>query len=242
MIAAAVGAEMAVWDASSGRLLFAEPADPGRMFAADAIFTPDSRRLVVTGVPDGIRVLSTVTGRTVEFIGPLQSPGEQRFPSMLGYSPDERTLLAVGGLLFVGSAGELDWIDADTFELVRTKGQIHDGHTVSAALSADRTRIATGSSDGFVRVWSAETGDLLHEVPLNGVAAHGVAFVDGSHLAITPADGNLLIVTTDPDELLELVRSSLTRGFRPTECERFNFGDDCPTLSELRGTSDTAEV
>lgn len=235
MIAAAVGAEMAVWDASSGRLLFAEDVDPGRIFAADAIFTPDSRRLIVSGVPDGVRVLSTVGGRTVDYIGTLQSSGEERFPSLLGYSPNESTLFAVGGLHFVGAAGELEWIDARTFELDRAQGSIHDGHTVSAALSPGRTRIATGSSDGFVRVWSAETGELLHEVPFNGVAVHGVAFIDDFHLAVTPADGDLLIVTTDPDELLDLVRSSLTRGFRPTECERFNFGDDCPTLADLRG-------
>lgn len=235
MIAAAVGAEMAVWDASSGRLLFAEDVDPGRIFAADAIFTPDSQNLVVSGVPDGIRVLSTVRGRTVDYIGTLQSSGKERFPSLLGYSPNESTLLAVGGLHFIGAAGELEWIDAQTFELVRAKGQIHDGHTVSAALGPGRTRIATGSSDGFVRVWDAETGELLHEVPFDGVAVHGVAFIDDFHLAVTPADGNLLIVTTDPDELLDLVRSSLTREFRPTECERFNFGDDCPSLADLRG-------
>lgn len=235
MIAAAVGAEMAVWDSSSGRLLFAEAVDPGRIFAADAIFTPDSQRLVVSGVPDGLRVLSTVSGKAVDYIGTLRTDGEERFPSLLGYSPDETTLLAVGGLHFIGAAGELNWIDAQTYELVRTKGQIHDGHTVAAALSPDRSRIATGSADGFVRVWDAETGELVHEVPLNGVAVHGVAFVDEFHLAITPADGNLLIVTTDPHELVELVRGSLTRGFRPTECERFNFGDNCPTLAELRG-------
>jgi len=237
MIAAAMGAEMAVWDASSGRLLFAEDVDPGRIFAADAMFTSDSRRLVVSGVPDGIRVLSTVRGRTDEYIGTLQAEGEERYPSLLGYSLDESTLLAVGGLHFTGAAGELNWIDANTFELVRTKGQIHDGHTVAAALSPDRTRIATGSSDGFVRVWDAKTGELVHEVPLDGIAVHGIAFIDELHLAITPAEGNLLIVTTDPDELLELARSSLTRGFRSTECEKFNFGDNCPTLDELRGQS-----
>jgi WD40 repeat protein len=237
MIAAAVGAEMAVWDTSSGRLLFTEAVDPGRIFVADAIFTPDSRHLVVSSVPDGIRVLSSSSGRTLEYIGTLQAQGEERFPSLLGYSSDESTLLAVGGPQFVGAAGELNWIDADTYELVRTKGQIHDGQTVAAALSPDRTRIATGSSDGFVRVWDAVTGQLVHEVPLDGVAVHGVAFVDQLHLAITPADGDLLIVTTDPDELLELNRASLTRGFRETECERFNFGDDCPTLDELRRAS-----
>jgi WD40 repeat protein len=238
MIAAAVGAEMAVWDAAAGRLLLAEDVDPGRIFAADAIFTPDSRRLVVSGVPDGARVLSTVRGRTVDYIGVLDAEDDDgKYPSLLGYSPDGSTLLAVGGLHFIGAAGKLGWIDAKTFELVRTKAQIHDGHTVAAALSPDRTRIATGSSDGFVRIWDSDTGELLHEVPLDGVAVHGVAFVDQFHLAITPADGDLLIVTTDPDELLELNRASLTRGFRQTECERFNFGDNCPTLDELRGTS-----
>lgn len=122
-------------------------------------------------------------------------------------------MLAVGGLHFIGAAGELNWIDPETYQLVRSKGQIHDGHTVAAVLNEDRTRIATGSSDGFVRVWDAETGELVHEVPLNGIPVQGVAFVSEHHLAITQDNGNLLIATTDPDELLALVRASLTRGF-----------------------------
>jgi WD40 repeat protein len=240
MITAAVDREMAVWDASSGRLLFAEPVRPEGS-VIDAIFTPDSRHLVVSGVGsgsgprDGLRVFSTQDWAQVGQIIELEGVDDTRYPSLLGYSPDGSILLGVGGLRFIGAAGVLVWIDAETYEVVQTKAQIHDGHTVAAALSPDRTRIATGSSDGFVRVWDADTGQLLHEVPFDGVAVHGVAFVDDSHLAVTPADGNLLIVTTDPDELLDLVRSSLTRGFLATECERFNFGDDCPTLADLRG-------
>jgi WD40 repeat protein len=237
MIAAEVNSKIAVWDANSGRLLYTETGPSDRLFVADAFFTSDSARLVVSAVPDGYRVFSTANWDAVDNLGNLQSHGDARLPTFLGYSPDGSTILAVGGLQFPGAAGELDWLDPETFDLVWTKGKIHDEHTVAAALSPERTRIATGSSDGLVRVWDSETGELLHEVALNGVAVHGIAFVDEYRLAITPADGNLLIVTTDPDELLDLVRSSLTRGFVPAECERFNFGDDCPTLADLRGTS-----
>jgi hypothetical protein len=48
------------------------------------------------------------------------------------------------------------------------------------------------------------------------------------------ADGNLRFVTIDKKELLDVVRASLTRGFTEAECERFNFGDQCPTLANLR--------
>lgn len=59
MIAASVGSDMVVWDATSGGLLFAETGDPEWFFVADAIYTPDSRHLVVSGVGDGLRILST---------------------------------------------------------------------------------------------------------------------------------------------------------------------------------------
>ena len=61
----------------------------------------------------------------------------------------------------------------------------------------------------------------------------GVAFVTNEHLAVTPEDGDLLFVTTDARELLDVVRSSLSRGFTGFECGRFDLGDRCPTLAEL---------
>jgi WD40 repeat protein len=247
MIAAEVNSKMvAVFDANNGRLLHAETGPSDRpYYVADAFFTSDSARLVVSAVPDGYRVFSTANWDAVDNLANLQSHGDTGLPTFLGYSPDESTILAVGGLQSTstpgeqsaGTPGELNWLDPETFNLIRTKGKIHDRRTVAAALSPNRTRIATGSSDGIVRVWDSDTGELLHEIPLNGVAVHGIGFIDEYRLAITPADGNMLIVTTDPDELLDLVRSSLTRGFLPTECDRFNFGDNCPTLDDLRGTS-----
>ena len=64
---------------------------------------------------------------------------------------------------------------------------------------------------------------------------NGLAFVTGTQLAVTPEDGGLLVYTIDNQELLSIMRASLIRGLTEAECERFNFGDTCPTLAELRG-------
>lgn len=60
-----------------------------------------------------------------------------------------------------------------------------------------------------------------------------MAFVDDRHLAVTPNDGNLLIVALDTKELVDIARASLTRGFDQTECARFNL-DPCPTFDEMK--------
>ena len=39
-----------------------------------------------------------------------------------------------------------------------------------------------------------------------------------------------------PEELLQLVRSSLTRGYTQTECETYGFDRDCPVLAEMRAS------
>jgi WD40 repeat protein len=233
MIAASLPDAMAVWDAESGRLLSTEQPDPDRNKVVDAIFTPDSRRLVVSGW-DGLTVLSAETGEVVES-HPADMTDDQPFVSLVGFSPDDARLFAVGGAGLFGSTGNLTRIDVETFERVTYRRDLHDDGLLSAALSPDATRIATGAASGLVRIWGADSGELLHEVPLVDTEVRGLAFIDDRRLAVTPSDGDLLIVTTDPEELIELVRSTLPRGFRPNECARFNFGDDCPTLAELRG-------
>jgi WD40 repeat protein len=231
MIVAKSGDGAAVWDAASGDRLFDLPPDLVRLAVRDVLFTPDSGQLLVTTGDSRLRALSTATWEVdAEAVYPIRAD----FLGLLGYSPDGATLYTVGEYLN-NTSGSLGWVDADTFRMHRSEEDIHDGSIQAMALSPDGTTIATGASDGFVRVWDAETGDLVHEVPFGDTAVQGVAFVDGTHLAVTPASGDLRFVTIDADELLDLVSASLTRGFTETECERFDFGNDCPTLAELRG-------
>ena len=134
-----------------------------------------------------------------------------------------------------GTGAAMAWFDIATAELVIAKEDMPEASLRSVALSPDGTLIATATSDGFVRVWDGPSLDLLHEIPLGDTPIQGVAFVTNEHLAVTPEHGDLFVVTTDPDELLDVVRTSLRRGFTGLECGRFDFGDDCPTLAELGG-------
>jgi WD40 repeat protein len=231
MIVAKSSDGVAVWDAASGDRLFDLPPDLVRLAVRDVLFTPDSGRLLVTTGDSRLRAVSTATWEVVaEEVYPVRA----NFLGLLGYSPDGGTLYTVGEYLN-NTSGTLGWVDADTFAMPRSEEDIHEGSVQAMAVSPDGTRIATGASDGFVRVWDEATGDLVHEVPFGDTPVQGVAFVDDTHLAVTPEGGDLLFVTIDRDELLDLVSASLTRGFTETECERFTFGDDCPTLAELRG-------
>jgi hypothetical protein len=164
---------------------------------------------------------------------------------LVGFSADGSKLLAIDQLM-AHTGGSLHWFDVAAERVTLSKIDIHDGSVRSVAISDDGALVATAASDGLVRIWDAGTLELMHELPLGDTPIQGVAFVDDQHLAVTPQDGGLLFVTLDTDELLTLVRGSLTRGFTQTECARFGFGDECPTLAELRprpdGTGDPAAL
>jgi hypothetical protein len=76
---------------------------------------------------------------------------------------------------------------------------------------------------------------LVQEIPVGDSPVQGVAFVDDRHVAVTPQRGDLLVFTIDAHKLLDIVRDSLTRGFTASECVRFDVGEVCPTLADLRG-------
>jgi WD40 repeat protein len=228
---------LAVWDAESGELMHTQPRDDNLGFGPnDLIFTPDSQGLILAHGGKGARQrLSTETWEVVTEVSSDQSLEGGGWLGFIGVAPDG-TLVGVGGFAGLG-AGALHWFDIETLEAQRdrSKPQIHDAAIKAVAMSPDGSLMATGAADGFVRVWDARTGILEHEVPFGRTQVQGVAFIDDSHLAVTPEEGNLYVVTIDTDELLEIVRESLTRGFTTTECSKFSFGDRCPSLAELRG-------
>jgi WD40 repeat protein len=152
-----------------------------------------------------------------------------------GFSPDGRTLYALSGYQGGGS-GALHWLDAQTLRESRpARQQIHEASPKSIAMSDDGSLLATGASDGFVRVWAAASGDLVHEISFGPTEIQGVAFIAVDHLAVaTRVEGSVLHFTLDQARLIDIVRASLTRTFTEVECSRYDI-EPCPSLDELRG-------
>jgi WD40 repeat protein len=252
MIAAADGlyGYVAVWNARDGRLLFSAPARASRA-QIDAyegqprvIFTPDSSHLLIsyafdraapatatvkTGV---IETLSTATWATISTTSLAPSVFGSRSLSFVDFTPDGSTLLAVTGAGGTSNA-TLVWLDAATLQ-VRGPGPIEPSQLIKvAALSPDGLLLATGGSNGVLKVWNVKTGELDQQMDFGGSQVQGLAFIDDRHLAVTPQGGGLLIMTVDHAELADIVRASLTRTFTALECTTYGI-EPCPTLEQMR--------
>ena len=222
----------AVWDARTGKLLKTLDITPW-----GAIFTPDSRELILSTLDGSIVAMSTATWeitRRARFDAAVEDRGRM---GLIGFVPDGSTLIAVSGLGGTGGAW-LQRIDRATLAFT-SSNRAHNGSVKSATMSPDGALLATGASDGSVRVWEASTGELRHEFNVPG-QAQGVAFVGTDRLAVAPQAGDVLLMSLDRTDLLRTVRLSLTRGFTPDECARYESGTTCPTLEAMRaGTSTT---
>jgi WD40 repeat protein len=233
------GGSLVVWDAHDGHVVFTGPMYPDRAVSA-VVFTPDSRHLVVSyfatvdpPIATGrVEMLSTETwtAGTTTHLDP-SVVGDVTGMGFVGFTPDGSTLLAVGGLL--SPSESLLWLDAATLQ-VKDPTPVKIAQSIrSTSLSPDGSSWATAGADGVLVVWDAKTGRRKQQMEFRGSRVQGVAFIDESHLAVTPYDGNLLIMTVDHAELADIVRASLTRTFTVTECTTYGI-EPCPTLEKLR--------
>ena len=226
-----------IWNAVTGEQVGAYEGCTN-LGAESTLFSPDGLELIVFCAEEGlIAAVSTVTWeetRSAEI--DLDLEGSDRL-GLIGFTADGSHLVAVGGATGFG-AGSLFWIDAESLQLVQTLPRIHEGSPKSWGMSPDRTLVATGSSDGFVKVWyvGGDAPLLVHEIEIGNIQVQGVAFIDYRHLAVAPETGGVFVYTLDVDELVRLVEGSLSRGFTANECAKyFDDAKPCPTLEELRG-------
>ncbi len=86
----------------------------------------------------------------------------------------------------------------------------HAGQVLAVAYAPDRATLATGGSDGTVRIWDARTGQQQHQLTGHTGGVRSVAYApDGATLATGPAE----TCTGDPARLVgnEFVFSMLAQ-------------------------------
>ena len=148
------------------------------------------------------------------------------FSGDVAYSADA-DLLVTGGV-----DGTVRVFDTDGLGFPRVRSMSGNlGRIASVAIDAEGRTVATVSESGL-RLWDVDTGRLrlvLSEAAFPPQPGLDLGFSgDGSRLVAPTPDGAMTVYLLEPDELLRLARSSLTRGFTDQECRQYLHSDDCP--------------
>jgi hypothetical protein len=108
--------------------------------------------------------------------------------------------------------------------------EAHSGNT-PMAVPSDIGLVATASFDGFYRIWSIDTGELVMEIEVPG----GEGFfrptvvwsADGSTLYYTLDSQTIGRLPIDPAAMIELAESALTRSLTDDECRQYLHTEGC---------------
>jgi WD40 repeat protein/class 3 adenylate cyclase len=221
-VAAAGGQSLAasVWDVETGSVLatlgpFEQPGSGGAV--TSVAIHPDGSAAAVRIISAEPRVavvdLDGTTLAEFPFDPPATSAGH------IAFSPDG-TLLAAGG-------NQLEVFDTASWG-TRWRSHAHDGGVFHLDVSPSGRSIVTTGPDGFVRLWSAEDGSLLHAISLGDDYGKAVAFTDDRHVVVGTQEGLVTGLTFDVDELLEIGMSRVTRTLTEQECRTYLQSTQCP--------------
>ncbi len=162
---------------------------PGNLKAID--FAKDGRTAVVVGMDGMIYQLDVPSFRLLR-----QQRGDEQALLRSAYSPDGRRLAVVG------FDRRVNLFDARTLEPVSIEFSRASRYLVDVRFSPDGKRIVTGSPDGQIQLWHAESGERLLSFDLHEDWYPTVALSpDGKTLAITKGPDALAIHSADQDEL-----------------------------------------
>ncbi len=212
-----------IWNVDSGEVVQKLPVQPTGHFAA--AYSPDGSR-IATSAQRELFVRDASTGT------PVFTYQSDHTPRTLAFSPDGRRLASntLGNILL--------------FKITERGGELErqldggDGWINSIDFSPDGGLLAAGDSTGTVRVWDLRSMQLRFELSTFPNPVVKVAFSpDGRRLvASNEWIGNSQFLTggmtyfyvLPPEELIQLVRSHITRPLETAECLKYLGTETCP--------------
>jgi WD40 repeat protein/DNA-binding SARP family transcriptional activator len=133
-----------------------------------------------------------------------------------------------GPRMAVVLAGRAEIQDLESGErIARLAGM--SGDISALAFSPDGSLVATGRSDGTVRLFEASTGEQRLVLPGHACEITEVAFsADGAKLASASGCDGVRVWALDIDDLLEIARQNVKRPLTDGECVQYLHMDRCP--------------
>jgi len=173
---------------------------------SSAAFSPDGKLLATGSIDKTVKLWNMASGKE---IGMLRMSGD--FPvTYLEFSPDGRTIAAVGTDVDERKPGRVSVHDADNFKLrFYTNG--HGGQINSIAFSPDGRLLATAGRDKTVSLFDAARGVLRRQITGHNGPVNSVKFSpDGKILASASSDGTVRL--WDPASGKEIRRLQVIGG------------------------------
>ena len=174
---------VSLWDVSTGKMVLKFPSDTLRHHS---IFC------------DGARITYATADRSLDHRNPVMlqiepidsltrrtSGSESKdFDTCTSFSPDGKYIVSADKTLRVWST--------ETAALLVGPINVHTGYVTCVAFSHDSKRIISGSQDGSLCVWNADTGDLIHGPWSDDRIGHSTSVLfspDGNHIVCGSSKG-----------------------------------------------------
>jgi WD40 repeat protein len=182
-----------LWELPSGKLLCQLPGYNGSRLSV--VFSPDGKTVASQGEDGLAHLWETATGRP---LGPLQ--GRQDFVLGLAFTPDGSLLASAGRVPPRDPNGSHGW--NITLWSARTRRELrqlegHRGPVETVVFSPSGNVLASGSTDGTVRLWETATGAERCQFPGPRETAPAVAFPLGVRVLV-----HLLTLGSSPEDRL----------------------------------------
>jgi len=210
ILAASCGDGVRLFRMVDGQLL--RTLDGNQLFSV--AFAPDGQSLAAAGAEGEVRVWHVADGAV------LNTFALAKHITSLAFSPNGK-LLAAGTSSTVGFVRPAEastdnnpialWRLSDGQALFCLAG--HKFGVLTLAFSGDGQTLASGGSDGFLRIWRLETGGLVKAIPV-GIHSDGLGSdindldftPDGKSLAVATGSSILIFKSTDLSQELTLQR------------------------------------
>jgi WD40 repeat protein len=156
-----------------------------------ALFTPDSQRLITVSRDKTIRVWDVANREPVRVLRPPIGPGRQGELLAAALSPDGKTL-AVGGFGYFRGGKRtcpIFLVSLEKGEIIRSlRG--HGAAVRALAFAPVGNVLASGGAGGGIFLWDVDTGKVLHKLPGHKGGTTDLAFAPrGKRLASVGNDG-----------------------------------------------------